>query len=71
MNKYNMRELDTLRAMVDILKEGSVGNKAVFNLASKLPSDQSNWGKLIVQEALDLAIKQSIDIMGVKALSND
>ena len=71
MNKYNMRELDTLRAMVDILKEGSVGNQAVFNLAGKLPTDQSNWGQLIVQEALELAIDQAVDIMGVEELSND
>jgi hypothetical protein len=63
MNKYNMRELDTLRAMVDILKEGSVGNQAVFNLAGKLPTDQSNWGQLIVQEALELAIDKAVDLV--------
>lgn len=71
MNNYNMRELETLRLMVDILREGSVGNQAVFNLANKLPNDQSDWGKLIVQEALELAIDEAVDIMGVKALSND
>ena len=61
-----MKELETLRLMVDILKEGSVGNQAVFNLAGKLPTNQSNWGQLIVKEALELAIDQAVDIMGTK-----
>ena len=56
------KELEILRMVVGFLKDGYVGNQAVWENAGKLPSDQSDWGKFIVQKALEIAIAEAIEI---------
>lgn len=58
----DQKELKILRMVVGFLKDGYVGNQAVWESIGSLPKDQSDWGKFIVQKALDIAMTEALEL---------
>jgi hypothetical protein len=52
--------------IIEILEQGEIGNQAVISSYERRKEiDEGEWGKIIVQEALGLALIQTLQEAGV------